>query len=172
MFRIEKYEADKLKKTSLMKKQQGRISKDQPMYRLQRFYLRIIRWYYSGSSADTSDQMDESTSLIFLMKWPSLYFFMVEFAFLMQSFYLAIYFTQILPLAVKIQNVGAAVGWSIALIISAMIGFGFLRLVISKSVILNTTCYLNKELVNKVIIYICILQKRLYTDKKINLYAM
>ena len=69
----------------------------------------------------------------------------------------------------KNANIGVAIGWSIVLIISPVIGFGFLRLVISKSVILNTTCYLNKELVSKVNVS---LTEVISTTKQIIIYKM
>ena len=117
----------------------------------QRFYLFIKRYF--SPKMRKEDKMDQETRDLFACSSPRAYFFTVEFVFLLQSFYLAVYLTQMLPIAVNYGyefNMGIGAAWGIALFISPCIGLFFLRYILAKSVLLHATCYLNVPLVSKV----------------------
>ena len=109
---------------------------------------------FKSTSSDTQNNDGQNISLIekidvadlFWRKWPDLYFFMLEFVFLLQSVYLAMYFTQLLPLAVKSGNVG----WGIALIIMPCFGVTFLYFTLRRSVLLYAMTELDPQLAGKV----------------------
>ena len=88
-----------------------------------------------------------TTTDLFWLRWPGLFFFMVEFAFLLQSFYLAIYVTQLLPVAISTNSPG----WGIALIIMPMIMSFLLYLTLNTASIVYTTTKLNRMISGRVV---------------------
>jgi len=73
---------------------------------------------------------------IFLFKSPKVYFFMIEAVLLLQCFYVAIYWTQLVPVASDFKTAGLRAGWIIGLTIPVFINLLFVRIILTKGVIL------------------------------------
>jgi len=100
----------------------------------------------------TSDeqQLDRVHSLFFL-KSPKLYFFAIEFALLLQCFFNAIYFTQLLAIGNSLgiaSREGSA--WIAGLTVPVFTNFWIIRRLLTRTVMLKSICSLDRTLVSSV----------------------
>lgn len=95
-------------------------------------------------------QLDKVHSL-FIFSWPRLYFYAVEFALLLQSFFNAIYFTQLLAIGNSLGLSSAeGSGWLAALTIPIFSNFWIIRGLLTRTVMLKAITYLDQETVSSV----------------------
>lgn len=99
-----------------------------------------------GGNNDPLDEIIDMSD-IFINSQPDLFFKSVDLMFLLNTFYSAFYFTQILPICVKTE----AVWWGILQGLPMIIGFSLLRFTLLKSVFLQAVVCFDDDTAGRVI---------------------
>lgn len=73
---------------------------------------------------------------VFLFSSPKAYFFFIECILLLQCFYVATYWTQLVPVASDFKSAGLRAGWIIGLTIPVFVNLFLVRVILTKAVIL------------------------------------
>ena len=95
-----------------------------------------------------SDEDKGSLQNIFWLKSSGLFFSMVEFVLLLQCLYMAIWATQLIPMVVLYdQN---QFGWVVAFTAPMFVNFLLIRMVLSRSVMLQAICGVHAEVLGEV----------------------
>jgi len=113
----------------------------------QRFYYRYYKHIHVplfGEHDIEGSRNDE----IFAFQWPGMFFMAIEFNFLLQCFYLAIYFTQLLPIISYHAEEKAA--WVIGLTVPIFINFFLIQQMLTRTILLHCSCHLDKDIVAEV----------------------
>ena len=80
---------------------------------------------------------------IFLFDSPSTFFQLVELCLLLQSFYVAIWATQLIPLVV--EKGGALDGWGVAFTVPMVLNYFVIRMILHDAVILQAVCEVHSQ---------------------------
>ena len=144
---LEQYESErrsrhyeKLHKRELLKK--GSIVNDHFFGRLKHYlHFKLVD---NGVLSGESDHEHIQNEEIYLFKDPFLFFQIVELTLLIQCFYIAVFLTQMVPIA---QNTSEAGAWIVFMCLPIFINFFLIESMLSKVVLLHATTILEESIV-------------------------
>jgi Ca2+-binding EF-hand superfamily protein len=119
------------------------LESSKPMYERLCAYLNSKEWLEKMFKREKNPDIDK----IFWLGDPRLFFKAIEFAFLLQCFYISMYLTQLLPLATDTK---LFVLWLFLLTVPIVVGFVTFRQILTNAVLLYTMSSLHSEVVDKV----------------------
>ena len=87
---------------------------------------------------------------IFFLSNPNLFFGAVEFTLLMQCLYIAMWATQLVPLLTQSDEKVKAIAWGFGLTVPMIVNFLIIRLILSRSVMLQAVCGVHPQVLGEV----------------------
>lgn len=133
---IEKQQAEEHEKAHLEE-----LNKSKPC--TERMWIAISDFFSSFFEVEKNPEIDK----IYWLAKPYIYFKGIEFAFLLQCFYIAMYLTQLLPLTGHTEYCAL---WVVVLTLPIIFGFFVFRQILTKAVMLHAMNGLHKEVVARV----------------------